>query len=160
MIRFIFFALLFAMLYLLLFRRKDDGVNQQETEAFQTPPSTKKNQRQSIVPRGSVHVAESGRAMYSYSDVGEPDTHMHQFLDRGLQAGGPTWEALILAAVQIYHPSIEDALDMDPNSDGLTIWSDNKKALDQVAKLVGKIKSDPHFLEACLKHAEEQGYLE
>ena len=159
MVRLVFFTLLFVLLYLLIFRKK--GVEDESHKDDQVkPPRQESQQRQSIVPRGKVHVTENGQAIFSYYDSSESDSHVHQFLDRGLQGGGYTWEALILAAVQIFHPSIEYRLEFDPEADGIAIWSEDQQALNQVAKLVGRIKSDPHFLEACLKHAEEEGYLE
>lgn len=157
MIRFLVIAILFGFFYLLIFQKKEEKVYE---GADITEPNRKGKRQDRIVPRGTVNITDDGRAIYQYYDTSEADTHLHQFNDQGLQGGGETWEGLILAAVQIFHPSIEPALDFDPEGDGIAIWSNDSAALDQVANLVGRIKSDPHFLDACLRHAKEEGYLE
>jgi len=158
MIRFLIIGLLFGFFYLIIFRKKEEEVIYEEAEI--TQPQQQERRQERIIPRGSVNIAEDGRAVYVYYDTHEHDTIMHDLMDRGLQGGGPTWEGLITAAVQIFHPSIEPYLDFDAEGDGLMIWSSERGPLDRVASLVGRIKADPHFLDACIKYGEEQGYLE
>lgn len=77
-----------------------------------------------------------------------------------LQGGGPTWTALITAALQLESPATLSALNFDDESDEVMITSDSMAALNVVQTYVSILMTDPDFMSSCIAKARQGRYLE
>ena len=77
-----------------------------------------------------------------------------------LQGGGPTWEGLIQAALEIRSPSTLSTIEFDEEADMALVTSEVKESMDIVKSLVSLIMSDSTFRQQCIEHAQAGGYLE
>jgi hypothetical protein len=80
--------------------------------------------------------------------------------ERGLQGGGPTWEALIQAALELSAPERLEAIEFDAEGDCVFVTSRSKPDLEFARETAIRLMSDPELRERCIAHADEGGYLE
>ena len=78
----------------------------------------------------------------------------------GLQGGGPTWMALVTAALEIESPATLAAISFDDEADGVLITSASEPALSVVQSYVSLLMTDEAFMRLCIEHARNRGYLE
>lgn len=113
--------------------------------------------------RGSiVEITTDGRTRYRYDfyDTEGKGSHTKRLLARGYQAGGETWAGIIHGLLKLRAPELLVGIEMDPEADGLAIWSDSKATLTKVAKLVAAAKAHDGLLEAALQQATRDGQIE
>lgn len=77
-----------------------------------------------------------------------------------LQGGGPTWAALIQAALELESPDTFNAIDCDDESDCVIIRSPSKPCLEVVQTLVSILMCDSDYMMRCIEHATRGGYIE
>lgn len=82
------------------------------------------------------------------------------FQFRGLQGGGPTWEALLQAAVETKNPSLLDQIELDAEGDGLFFSATDYHSAIAAKKLLENLIQSFLFREYCLLKALVGGYLE
>lgn len=84
-----------------------------------------------------------------------------EFMERNaLQGGGPTWMALITAALELESPATLATIDFDDEADGVLVTSRSAPALNLVQLYVSILMTDPDFMESCIEKARRGGYLE
>jgi len=84
-----------------------------------------------------------------------------EFMSRNrLQGGGPTWMALIIAALQLESPKTLASLEFDDESDEVLVKSVSNAALNVVQNYVSILMTDPDFMDSCINKARRSGYLE
>ena len=82
------------------------------------------------------------------------------FQIRGLQGGGPTWEALLQAAMEIENPSLLEKIELDAEGDGLYFRATDYESATEAKKLLERLIGSFFFREYCLLRAFREGYLE
>ena len=88
-----------------------------------------------------------------------PET-LELMANNGLQGGGPTWTALITAALQLESPATLAVIDFDDESDEVLVTSRSNAALNVVQTYVSIIMTDPDFMKSCIAKARQGDYLE
>lgn len=82
------------------------------------------------------------------------------FESKELQGGGPTWAALVRAALEMEaSPHLHD-IQFDEEGDMLFLFSLHEQPLLAVKVIIERLNSDLTFREKCIKHAASAGYLE
>lgn len=82
------------------------------------------------------------------------------FQCRFLHGGGPTWEALLAAAMQIEDPDLESKIHLDSEGEAVYFETDDYGAAVKVKELLNRLRKDFIFRERCLLRAQFGGYLE
>jgi hypothetical protein len=77
-----------------------------------------------------------------------------------LQGGGPTWMALITAALQLESPETFDAVEFDDEAEVVLVKSASESSLKQVQSYVSRLMTDASFMQQCISKAKAGGYLE
>ena len=80
--------------------------------------------------------------------------------DNRLQGGGPTWVALITAALELKSPKTLRQIEFDDSGDMVLIYAESTATLKTVQSLVAELQSKREFMITCMKRAEARGYLE
>lgn len=57
-------------------------------------------------------------------------------------------------------PEIFAQVKMAPEADGLAVWSNNKAALEKLAKLIATAKNDDALMDAAIQQASRDGVIE
>jgi len=84
-----------------------------------------------------------------------------EFMERNaLQGGGPTWMALITAALKTESPTTLASLEFDDESDEVLVQSNSEAALKVVQNYVSILMTESDFMDACIIKARSGGYLE
>ena len=78
----------------------------------------------------------------------------------GLQGGGPTWTALITAAMLLESPATLSAISFDDEADEVVVNSQSEAHLKVVQTYVSIIMTDPDFMNSCIQKARGGSYLE
>ncbi len=83
------------------------------------------------------------------------------FMDRNeLQGGGPTWAALVTAALDLESPETLQHVEFDDESDVVLSMSQSESHLKVVQSYVALLMSDEGFMQQCINKANSGGYLE
>ncbi len=84
-----------------------------------------------------------------------------KFMDENnLQGGGPTWLALIQAALELESPTTLETVNFDDESDVVRITSGSESSIKVIQMYVSLIMTDSDFRDRCIKKAKVGGYLE
>jgi hypothetical protein len=57
-------------------------------------------------------------------------------------------------------PQVLDQIELDPEGDGLRVWSSSQAALTQIARLVTEAHGDPQLLAQAIERADRSGQME
>lgn len=114
----------------------------------------------SIAIRGTIDEVPGDGFTYQYYDVLEKDSHYKKLEARGYQGGGYSWAGIIYGAILKSDPRLLGMIRFDEEGDGLAIWSQNKRALEQIGRLVAVVKSDDTILDECIAAAESRFKME
>jgi len=79
---------------------------------------------------------------------------------QALQGGGPTWMALITAALLLESPATLKHIDFDDEADEVLVLSKSNAALNVVQSYVSILMTDPDFMQSCIAKARQNGFLE
>jgi hypothetical protein len=82
------------------------------------------------------------------------------FYFRGLQAGGYTWEAILLAGIRQKNKALLDSLHIDPEGDGLFFSSEDKAVAEETKAILDRAINNVFYREYCIVVAYLGGYLE
>ena len=111
----------------------------------------------SLVGNEIVEIPQYGFAL----DVFDSRPATLEFMDeRGLQAGGATWKALIQAALEVDSLNTAAPIDLQDESDVVRVISTDRGSLEQVQALVTRLLNETEFRDRCLRRARSGGYLE
>lgn len=77
-----------------------------------------------------------------------------------IRAGGETWAGITYGLLKLRAPELLGQVELDPEGDGLAVWSDSKLALEKVASLIAMAKTDDALLDAAIKRASHDGQIE
>jgi hypothetical protein len=113
----------------------------------------------SITSRGLIHKIDNEYRL-DYFDVYEKDSHMIFLLEKGYQAGGPSWLGIIYGAIKLSDNKILSQIRFDDEAEGITIWSKNKKSLEKISRLISVIKSNDKLLLKCISIASKNWKME
>jgi hypothetical protein len=84
-----------------------------------------------------------------------------EYMERnGLQGGGPTWTALITAALLLESPATLSAISFDDEADEVVVISRSEAHLKVVQTYVSIIMTDSDFMNNCVQKARGGSYLE
>lgn len=80
--------------------------------------------------------------------------------EQDLQGGGPTWMALLVAALEIESPATLPGLEFDDEADDVVVRSPSEGDLKTVQTYAALLMTDPDFMLQCIRTARDGGYLE
>jgi hypothetical protein len=106
----------------------------------------------------TIHRNPNGAFHMDVFDI-RPQT-MRFMKANSLQGGGPTWMALITAALQLESPATLLAIEFDDEADVVRVTSASESPLKQVQSYVSRLMTDESFTHQCISKARAGGYLE
>jgi hypothetical protein len=106
----------------------------------------------------TIHRNPNGGFYMNVFDI-RPET-MRFMKANSLQGGGPTWMALITAALQLESPETLDAIEFDDEAEVVLVRSASESSLKQVQSYVSRLMTDESFKHQCISKAKAGGYLE
>lgn len=110
--------------------------------------------------RGTIVRVSENEFRYDYYDVDEPDSISAALQAKGYQGGGETWAGIVHGLVMIQRPALMSQLRLDPEAEGLAVWSNDRQVLEAVAALVTRARAEPKLLDAAIAKAKADGELE
>src|SRR3954471_18663928 len=110
--------------------------------------------------RGRITEVAPDRFRYEYYDVSEPDSHAAFLQSRGFQGGGETWGSIVYGLLKLRSTLVLRKVELDPEGDGLAVWSASRFALEAVADLVDDAKQDSTLILQALEAAAEDQVVE
>ena len=100
------------------------------------------------------------RYRLDYYDGSEPDSSFKELSARGLQGGGPTWAGIVTGLLRLRSPGVLARIALDDEAEGLTVWSDDRAALETIGRLIGAAKKDPALLNEAIECAKREHAIE
>lgn len=95
-----------------------------------------------------------------YIDVYDHRSEMLKFMERhDLRSDGPTWMALITAALEIESPKTLSSVKFDPEPAMVLVTSTSKADLQVAQQYISILMSDLAYLEICINTATDRGYI-
>jgi len=111
--------------------------------------------------RGSIiEIRSQGKTRYDYDDLDEKDPHADRLRSRGYQGGGESWAGIATGLIKLRAPKLGSKLEMDPEAEGLSVWSEDRAALLSLAKLIAEAKENATLLDAAIEAAANDGEME
>jgi len=110
--------------------------------------------------RGRLVAVDGGQFVYDCYDAPEEDGIGHALLKRGYQGGGESWAGVIYGLLQLKAPSVLSQVRMDPEADGLRVWSSARTPLEEIAELVTAAHADPELLDLAIRRARIDDEME
>ena len=115
---------------------------------------------ESISIRGNLIDMNERVYRLDYYDIYEPDSHYELIVAKGYHGGGPTWLGIIYGAITLSNLELLDQIRFDDEAEGLTIWSQNKSALEQIGRLISVVKSNEKLMDDCINVAKAKWKME
>jgi hypothetical protein len=112
-----------------------------------------------IANRGAVDEVASGEFRYTYQDTREADSSRDYLAARGFRGDGQSWVGIVWGLLVRRRPEVLEVIRFDRGTDGLTVRSSNREALETVARLVTEAKRDRTLLDIAIKAAVAGGQM-
>lgn len=129
-------------------------------KAESAPPPTPPTNLLDEKLRGGLVAVDDGQFVYDYYDAHKKDAIAPALLKRDYQAGGESWAGIVYGLLKLKAPHVLAQVRMDPEGDGLRVWSSNKAALEKIAELVTAAHGDSMLLNEAIKRAEADRQME
>lgn len=110
--------------------------------------------------RGRIVGSAPDELRYEYFDVGEPDSSAGDLQGRGFQGGGESWAGIVEGLITLQRPELRASLRLDPEGDILIVWSHDRRALQDLARLIDAAKRDRGLFERAVGAAVAAGQME
>ena len=104
-----------------------------------------------------LNIRDDGAGAASLSFYNYDPKVLELFEAKKLQGGGYTWESLVKAALGGVKPH---GVEFDPEGDAFYAYASSASSLASVKEAIGRLVSDPEFMEECIVRARQGGYLE
>jgi hypothetical protein len=102
-------------------------------------------------------VVEDHGGGYFWAIMGDADDRTNAlFQQRHLQGGGYTWEGIITSLVEMKMPDILPDLEFCAEADNLVIHAEERKVLEDVARLVQSAIDDHSLMIAAIENAGDE----
>jgi hypothetical protein len=110
--------------------------------------------------RGRIVGASPDQLRYEYLDIEEPDSSYADLEKRGFQGGGESWAGIVEALIALEQPDLRARVRFDPEAEILVLWSRDRRALQDVARLIDAAKRDRALFERAVETARATGTME